>query len=84
MAKVFLAIVALAVLAVRLVGAVQRVPNYGRLAVSAMVTRRCPPHLADQRISDNTICKTARTTMALPCAQGIPCVEGGGSPVTVE
>ena len=65
MAKVFLAMVALAVLAVRLVGAVRRVPNHGRLAVSVMVTRRCPPHVADQRISDNTILKTARTTMAL-------------------
>jgi hypothetical protein len=64
MAKGFLAMVALAVLAVRLVGAVRRVPNHGRLAVSVMVTRRCPPHVADQRISDNTILKTARTTMA--------------------
>ena len=43
MAKVFLAMVALAVLAVRLVGAVRRVPSHGRLAVSVMVTRRALP-----------------------------------------
>jgi hypothetical protein len=64
MAKAFLAIVAAAVLLVPRVGAARRDPNPGRLAVSVTVTRWCPPHLADQRISDNTILKTARTTMA--------------------
>ena len=55
MATVFLAILALAVPAVPLVGAARWVPNPGRLAVSVTVTRRCPPDVADQRISDNTI-----------------------------